>query len=165
MNNYPKKVYAIQHNVTKKIYIGSSNDVSTRYLGHMYALRSNKHSVEDMQDDFNKYGEDYSVFVLGDIETQKEKYKEYEFMLKYNTYIRDVGYNYKDSVLLRKIQRPIIPYKEGTPVIGGKDEYMKEQNKNKHKVIKEFIESLTEDQLNKIISRFDEIKELLEEYQ
>ena len=42
---------------------------------------------------------------------------------------------------------------------------MKEQNRNKRKDAIAFIESLTEEELEKIISRIDEIKELLVENQ
>ena len=39
-------------------------------------LRNGKHSVEDMQDDFIKYGEDYSFFILDEIqENIKIKYE------------------------------------------------------------------------------------------
>lgn len=161
----PRKVYAIQHNVTKRIYIGTSCNVDERYLTHMYALRSNKHNVEDMQDDFNKYGEDYSVFILDDINTYDESIKEYEYMLEYNSHIRGNGYNYKDVVLLKKINKPVIPYKVGTPFTNEKVGNMKERNRNKHQDLVDFIGSLTEEQVDKIISRIGEIKELLEKNQ
>ena len=35
---FPRAIYAIQHNATKRIYIGSSSDVELRYWGHMYPL-------------------------------------------------------------------------------------------------------------------------------
>ena len=34
--DFPRKVYAIQHNVTERIYIGSSRKVKDRYMNHMY---------------------------------------------------------------------------------------------------------------------------------
>ena len=74
----PRKVYAIQHNTTKRIYIGSSVDVEARYMNHMYQLRAGKHIVEDMQDDFINYGEDYSLFILYEITEHKDRFKEYE---------------------------------------------------------------------------------------
>ena len=163
--NYPRKVYAIQHNVTKRIYIGTSGDVDERYLAHMYALRSKKHGVEDMQEDFDKYGEDYSVFILDEINSYGEGYKEYDYMLEYGSHIRGAGYNYKDAILSRKIGKKVVPYKEGIPVTEKRVGDMKEQSVDKRKDAMAFIESLTEEQLDKIISRLGEIKELLMENQ
>lgn len=92
----PRKVYAIQHNVTKRIYIGSSKDAQKRYLNHMYRLRQGKHHIEDMQKDFDEYGENYSLFILDDIQEFAERGKEYEWMHRLNTFTRGIGYNYKD---------------------------------------------------------------------
>ena len=60
---FPRTVYAIQHNITKRIYVGSSNDIESRYWSHMSALSNHRHNVEDMQSDFDKYGENYSLFI------------------------------------------------------------------------------------------------------
>ena len=131
--NLPRTIYAIQHNVTKKVYVGSTKNVEDRYMNHMYALRTQKHNVEDMQDDFNKYGENYSVFVLDEIKNYKERYKEYEYMKKYNSHIRGFGYNYKDNIT-RKTHKAHIPYKEGEPcgmeenIQSVKDEYIERLN-------------------------------------
>jgi hypothetical protein len=100
--NLPRTVYAIQHNVTKKIYIGSTKNVHTRYLNHLCRLRKGKHNIEDMQKDFNEYGEDYSLFILDEITRYSDRAKEYEWMRKYKTHIRGVGYNYQDRVFSTK---------------------------------------------------------------
>lgn len=112
-----KKVYAIQHNVTKKIYIGSSKNVDDRYLNHIYRLRAGKHHIEDMQKDFDEYGEDYSLFILDEITTYSERIKEYEWMRRYNTFERGVGYNYMDNGKEMVCARNTPPYKEGFPEI------------------------------------------------
>lgn len=44
----PRIIYAIQHNVTKRIYVGSSANVENRYWNHMNNLRNHKHNIEDM---------------------------------------------------------------------------------------------------------------------
>ena len=93
---YPRKVYAIRHNVTNRVYIGSSYHVDHRFKSHLYKLRAHKHHVEDMQEDFDKYGEDYTLTILDDIAWRSEKDKEYEWMKKYQSHIRGIGYNYKD---------------------------------------------------------------------
>lgn len=60
----PRIIYAIQHNVTKRIYVGSSANVENRYWNHMNNLRNHKHNIEDMQSDYDNYGEDYSLYLL-----------------------------------------------------------------------------------------------------
>lgn len=92
----PRQVYAIRHNPTQRMYIGSSADVKRRINNHMKALRNGSHTVGDMQKDFNVHGEDYSFFILDEIKTWADRSKEYFWMKKYNTCTRGVGYNYKD---------------------------------------------------------------------
>lgn len=111
----PRKIYAIQHNVTKRIYIGSSKNPAERYLNHINRLKNRKHTVEDMQKDFDEYGEDFSLFIVDEIATFQDRKKEYEWMRKYKSNIRGIGYNYKDhekNILHSKYD---VPYKEGLP--------------------------------------------------
>lgn len=107
---FPRQIYAIKHNVTKRIYIGStSRSLEDRYKDHILQLRKNKHSVKLMQDDFNKYGEDYSVYSLGTIESSEERDKEYQFQLKYNTGDPKFGYNQWDYFIhQRKSKNTVI---------------------------------------------------------
>ena len=93
---YPRKIYAIRHNATDKVYIGSSCKVDKRLAQHIRDLRGHRHIVEDMQADFDKYGEDYTFTILDEISNLQEKSKEYEWMVKYKSHIRGIGYNYKD---------------------------------------------------------------------
>lgn len=111
----PRTVYAIQHNVTKKIYIGSSNNLEQRYKNHIWQLRAGKHHVRDMQKDFDEFGEDYSLFVLGEITRFTERGLEYEWMRKYNTTTRGVGYNYLDQERVISHGINCVPYKKGLP--------------------------------------------------
>lgn len=110
---YPRKVYAIQHNQTKRIYIGSSKDVETRYMTHIEALKARKHLSVEMQQDFDAYGNDFSLYVLDTISNRKENKKEYEWMRKYQTNDPEFGYNRKDPAM--KTIRATIPIKEGLP--------------------------------------------------
>ena len=110
----PRKVYAIQHNVTKKIYVGSSKNVDNRYKQHINALRRGDHYIEDMQSDFDKYGEDYSVFILDEIVRFADRGKEHKWMVELKTYIRGKGYNYKDKSFQNMESKT--PYKEGIPI-------------------------------------------------
>ena len=112
----PRKVYAIQHNITSKIYVGSSAYPDERYKSHIYALRRGKHNVSDMQEDFIKHGEDYSFYILDTINSFQERGKEYEWIKKLESNNREKGYNYKDS----GVNTLVIPYKEGIPNINKK---------------------------------------------
>lgn len=93
---YPRKVYAIRHNVTDRVYIGSSCNVDRRFKQHLYALQASKHVVDDMQKDYNEHGEDFTLTILDTINDESESEKEYEWMDKYQSFTRGIGYNYKD---------------------------------------------------------------------
>ena len=128
-----KYVYAIQHNQTKKIYVGCSKNITNRYLGHLSALRSGRHASKEMQDDFDKYGDDFSIFVLEEIANPSEILKtdkgrtirrdhksEYEWMRKYKTIYE--GYNQQDGKARKYIENdykiPVkITIKQGLPEI------------------------------------------------
>lgn len=101
---FPRKVYAIRHNKTNRVYVGSSHRVDERFREHMCALRGGRHSVEDMQADFEKYGEDYSFTVIDEIATYEDRIKEYDWMKKYHSYERGLGYNYKDYAFRKSIK-------------------------------------------------------------
>lgn len=113
----PRKIYAIQHNVTKRMYIGSSKDAGQRYESHMHQLRAGKHTIEDLQKDFDEYGEDFSLYILDEIKEHHERIKEYEWMRIYNTTERGVGYNYKDHGKNMLGFKNVPPYKEGKPYL------------------------------------------------
>lgn len=112
---YPRKVYAIRHNVTNRVYIGSSCHIDKRFAEHISALRGHRHPVEDMQADFDRYGDDFSLTVLDYIGTEADKNKEYEWMKKNQSYIRGIGYNYNDRKWLgidTEEEEPIVGYEE-----------------------------------------------------
>ena len=88
-------VYAIKHNKTGRIYIGASSNPIRRMNIHLSKLRCGKHSVELMQEDFDKYGEDYSFYKLDEIHSKSERYKENVWQVYFNTRVN--GYNYKDN--------------------------------------------------------------------
>lgn len=94
---FPREVYMIRHNLTGRMYIGSSCRCAERISKHLQALRRGKHTVEDFQRDYNEYGDDFSIVILDTINDLNERHKEYEYMKKYNSYTRGIGYNYKDN--------------------------------------------------------------------
>lgn len=145
----PRKVYAIQHNQTTRIYIGSSATPETRYMNHMYLLRNGKHPVSDMQDDFDTFGEDYSFFILDEITKMEDCSKEYEWMSKYKSCIRGVGYNYKDKATNHIYGIANIPYRSGVPETNMELDCKKE--------LLELIETLSESQTMFLLTFMKEI--------
>lgn len=58
--------------------------------------------MPDMQADFDKFGGEYTLIVLSDITTDSERELEYGWMLRYGTYDRGYGYNYRDPAMVRQ---------------------------------------------------------------
>ncbi|MBO5853152.1 MAG: GIY-YIG nuclease family protein [Bacteroidales bacterium] len=131
MRNVFSYVYAIQHNKTKRIYVGTSTRPEERYRSHISSLKRNEHSVETMQEDFNTYGEDFSFFILEKVKHDRvytsygstiasEHMAEYDWMRKLGTTQKEVGYNYKDRAAILYAKNCLfnhdIPYVEGIPV-------------------------------------------------
>lgn len=110
----PKIIYAIQHKVTGRIYVGSSQNLDERIGAHISALKNGNHPVELMQEDADKYGLDYEFFLLDKYDNCRDSKKEYEWMLKLNTGDPECGYNYKDAHF-RNRRKPI-KITEGVPV-------------------------------------------------
>lgn len=93
-------IYVIKNTVTNRAYVGSTNAAlkTARPQKHLSALRSNRHIVELMQEDFNKYGEaSFSVNYLGDYSGQELKRMEIFMMQVLRTKDPRYGYNYKDK--------------------------------------------------------------------
>ena len=97
--DYPRKIYLIRHDNTGRIYIGSSSKPDRRYASHMYQLKNGWHPVEDMQTDANKYGLNFTFTIIDEIQDASEASKEYQWMKQFKSFIRGVGYNYKDSAM------------------------------------------------------------------
>ena len=134
-------IYALQHNVTKKIYIGKSENLYTRYQFHMKALKEQKHSSHELQSAFNKYGEDFSLYILEEIEypnerilyygepVRKDRIAEVKWMEIYDTL--ENGYNKQDKSSKRLIlkRREAIPLKEGKPTLPEKERRAEDDRK------------------------------------
>lgn len=108
----PKTIYAIQHNATKRIYVGCSTNPSRRSQEHLSHLRHKKHPNAEMQKDFDLYGEDYSCYIIEKDVPYQGNSKDFRFsscydkermwmcVLKSNE--PETGYN------LSKWERPIL---------------------------------------------------------
>lgn len=72
-------IYVITNSETNKIYIGKSCDIYRRWKAHNLALYKNKHDNIDLQEDWNKYGEDSFSFAVmeecaKDVLTERENF-------------------------------------------------------------------------------------------
>lgn len=123
-------IYAIQNKVNKKIYVGKTENPQSRIKQHFFNLKSGKHPVEDMQADFNKYGDVFDVFILEEGVAYHDCHNEYKYMKKYRSCEREYGYNYKDHIAKRiNFQKPCeIAFKTEleilTPFCSAKNEYI-----------------------------------------
>lgn len=98
---YTYTVYALRHNVTGRIYVGLTRHYKDRKRQHVLELRKGKHTNKSLQDDFNRYGDDFSFFELETLDvvhrrgysistpTEREKY----WQCKFKTYDPAYGYN------------------------------------------------------------------------
>lgn len=114
-----KIIYAMVHKPTGKAYIGSTrHGAEFRICQHLNLLRSGKHKNKDMQEDYNKYGEDYSFHMLDTVPTNHFKEREYFWMSFFDTYNPEKGYNSKDMTAsqLKITDFPKIDMKQYEPV-------------------------------------------------
>ena len=109
---YPKCVYAIQHKITKKIYIGVTNNLESRYRTHLSLLKNNKHNALLMQKEYNEHGGLYDVFILDEIDSYLDRYKEFQWMRYYKTQDEKYGYNAQDK---GRMDKDVLPLKSGRP--------------------------------------------------
>ena len=81
-------IYKIQSKIKpKRIYIGSSIEISYRWASHLRALRKNKHFNKKLQNHFNKYNEsDLQFSVLLGCDKKELISKEQYFIEAYNPY-------------------------------------------------------------------------------
>ena len=96
----PMVVYIIKNEVTGKIYVGRSSNLKVRVQQHMNLLRRGMHPVEDMQADFDEYGDHFRVIVIDKIETYGDRSKEGQWQKRLNTLDRRYGYNYRDPLII-----------------------------------------------------------------
>lgn len=93
---YPAWVYALTNEVTGRTYVGITSSPSRRRSSHLSALRRKKHPVEDMQADYDKYGDVFTFRILEHVPVRSFYNAEFAWSMKLRTYEREYGYNYKD---------------------------------------------------------------------
>jgi len=102
-------VYMIMCLVNKKVYIGSSRDTHTRLMNHKSALRSNRHIILNLQNDYNLYGHDMFVFIsslekLDSCDKALLREREGYWQTLYNAWDTDKGYLIKNAGTNRDVQ-------------------------------------------------------------
>lgn len=87
-------IYKITCEYNKKVYIGSSVDILTRYKRHCYQLETNTHPNSYLQSCFNK---NYTfIFEVVQFANEDELEKlEYNLVNQYNSLDRKYGFNQK----------------------------------------------------------------------
>lgn len=103
--DYPVYIYKLECTKTGRVYIGKTCNPEKRHKQHLFMLKARKHVIEEMQTDFDKYGESSFVFtVLESVNRQPisekaiytDAEREKQIMLEYRSYLPEFGYNYKD---------------------------------------------------------------------
>lgn len=101
--NFPRVIYALRHESTGKIYVGSTANLHQRILKHANDLRRGIHQVPDFQADYDQHkNKELTVTVLDTATNWEEHFREYEWMDRYQTNDRKRGYNYMDPHFRRK---------------------------------------------------------------
>lgn len=96
----PRIVYALKHEATGKMYIGSTANVKKRYQVHCSQLKYGKHPAKKLQTDYDQHeNKELTLMVLDEITKGGESGKEYEWMARYQTTDPEKGYNYADPKL------------------------------------------------------------------
>lgn len=108
-------IYALQHLVTKKIYVGNTKNLKRRFINHISSLAIGEHWCAELQKDFDLYGNEILFYILEEYENPKQRVHaygttyctkgqllEYEWMNKLDTL--NTGYNIQDHVAKRFIR-------------------------------------------------------------
>lgn len=93
MGSKPKVIYAIQHNKTGRVYIGMTEFLRNRTQTHFDSLKAHNHPNKAMQEDCDKYGFNYTVFVLETDVSTENWWKERYYMETMHTDDPEIGYN------------------------------------------------------------------------
>jgi len=87
-------IYCFRNNVTNKVYVGSSIDISYRKRKHLETLRANRHRNQFFQRAFIKYGEiAFSFSVLETCLREELQLREDYWIVTLNSLNKKYGYN------------------------------------------------------------------------
>ena len=99
MANESYYIYEIVNDVTQKKYIGLTSNYKERFYAHKLNLKNGTHTAEGIVKDCVKYGIEHYQFRLIDSAVNEEegRKKETHYMLLYQTWNPEKGYNGLDS--------------------------------------------------------------------
>lgn len=89
-------IYGIQHNQTKRIYIGKTTNTG-RIKNHFADLKRGEHANRELQKDYDAYGDDFSVYLLETVPKGTFEDREAYWMMYFNTSNPMLGYNTNDA--------------------------------------------------------------------
>ena len=99
---FPRTVYALEHALTGRIYVGSTSNMKGRLAAHLSGLKNGKHPCELMQKDYNELGDGYLLIELDTINGWDDRWKEYRWMESLHTDNPEHGYNGNDNHFTRR---------------------------------------------------------------
>lgn len=100
-------IYLLKNDVTKRVYVGRSYRPDYRYRQHINSLKAKRHTNEQMQRDFEDYGEkSFFMEIVESAETFTGKGIEGKWILKMKSFDRRYGYNYKDPFVVTRTGKP-----------------------------------------------------------
>lgn len=94
-NSLKSGIYKITNTFNGRFYIGSAKEFKSRWKGHEYSLRKNKHSNKFLQADYNKCGSDMFEFTILEIVVgnKSERLKKEELYIKKHYDNQEICYN------------------------------------------------------------------------
>lgn len=96
-------IYCIRNTVNRKVYVGSTVDLSRRWLRHRRELRRGIHSNPHLQSAWAKYGEDsFEFVVLLECPADQLVASEAMYIEKFGSGSRSKGYNIDTFIQARK---------------------------------------------------------------
>lgn len=105
-------IYKIVNSITKKVYIGRSDDIEARWKEHKKDLKKKKHYNKELQNDWNTYGKDnFSFEIIEKCSYSDTKYRELYYMFQFDNVYNKVSnkekitYNLTESLNEIKLKK------------------------------------------------------------
>jgi len=86
-------IYKITNKVNNKIYIGSSNNIESRWKRHIAFLKKNKHENRYLQKSWIKYDANFNFEILERTSKEKLLEREQHYISILKSFKRSIGYN------------------------------------------------------------------------
>lgn len=136
-------IYRIKNIINNKVYIGSTIEFKKRWRDHKWYLNQNIHQNSHLQCSWNKYGiSSFEFLILLECKKEELLINERKYILEYNAFNRDLGYNVNDPEFgfLNRKHSDETKAKLSKQMLGNKNPmYGKfgENHPNYHKVVSE----------------------------